>query len=318
MTVLSIIIFFIIFLILIAIMGIYIEGIINYRDYKTSKFFDKIDNFIYKICGIDRDAMSFKSYVIALLMTNLILFIIGFIILLIQGLIPIWNGTAAKGMSFSLAFNTAVSFITNTDLQHYSGVAEISNFSQMFVIITLMFTSAASGCAIAAGFIRTVAGKQKSLGNFYVDFTRFLTRVLLPGAFIIGIILIACGVPETLKSLVHFKTITGSIQTLALGPVAALEAIKHFGTNGGGFYAASSATPFANPNLISNYIEMFSMMILPGAFVVAFGKTIKNKKQSAVIIGGITYFNSNIFYSYIFIRSKGKSNVTKIRIIKRL
>ncbi|MGL5614688.1 MAG: potassium-transporting ATPase subunit KdpA [Sarcina sp.] len=287
MTILNLILFFIIFIILIAIMGIYMEGIINFKNYRTSRFFDKIDNFIYKVCGIDKESMGFKQYTIALLLSNFILFLVGFIILLLQGLIPIWNGTAAKGMSVSLAFNTAISFITNTDLQHYAGVSQISNFSQMFVIIVLMFTSAATGCAIASAFIRSIAGKEKSLGNFYVDFTRFLTRLLIPGAFIIGIILIACGVPETLKSIEHFKTISGSYQTLAVGPVAALEAIKHLGTNGGGFFAASSAHPFANPSIISNYIEMMSMMLLPGGFVVAFGKTIKNKKQAAIIIGAL-------------------------------
>lgn len=316
MTILSFIIFFIIFIILIAIMGMYIEGIVNFRNYKSSKFFDKIDNFIYKVCGIDKESMSFKNYAIALLLTNFVLFIIGFIILLLQGVIPIWNGTAAKGMSVSLAFNTAVSFITNTDLQHYNGVTSISNFSQMFVIISLMFTSAASGCAIASGFIRTVAGKEKNLGNFYVDFTRFLTRVLIPGSFIIGIILIACGVPETLKSMEHFKTITGSFQTLALGPVAALEAIKHFGTNGGGFFAASSAHPFANPTIISNYIEMFAMMILPGSFVIAFGRTIKNKKQAAIIIGALLILIAISFTVIYLSEAKGNPMLQKLGLSK--
>ncbi|MGL4740955.1 MAG: potassium-transporting ATPase subunit KdpA [Sarcina sp.] len=287
MTAISLIIFFIIFLILIAIIGKYMANIINFENYKTSKFFDKIDNFVYKVCSIDKENMSFKHYSIALLFTNFVLFLFGFIILLIQGMIPLLNGREASGMSFSMAFNTAVSFITNTDLQHYAGASAISNFSQMFVIIVLMFTSAATSCAIAAAFIRSIAGKEKTLGNFYVDFTRFLTRVLIPGALIIGIILMACGVPETFKSLLNFKTINGTFQTLALGPVAALESIKHLGTNGGGFFMASSAHPFANPSIVSNYIEMMSMMILPGSFVMAFGYTIKNKKQAAIIVGAL-------------------------------
>ena len=271
MNMLNLILFLVIFVVLIAIIGKYLSNIINFKQYKGDKFFSKIDNCIYKICGISKEDMTFKQYAIALLMSNFIMFLIGFIILKIQGLIPLLNSEHVKGMSTSLSFNTAVSFITNTDLQHYSGVSAISNLSQMLVIIFLMFAAAATGCAIGAAFIRTVAGKSKSLGNFYMDFTRALTRVLIPGAFILAIILIATGVPQTLQGMITIKTIEGTFQNIAMGPIAALEAIKFLGTNGGGFFAANSATPFADPNLISNFIEMLAMTVIPGAFIVSFG-----------------------------------------------
>lgn len=316
MNMLNLILFLVIFIVLIAIIGKYLANIINFKQYKGDKFFSKIDNCIYKICGISKEDMTFKQYAIALLMSNFIMFLIGFIILKIQGLIPLLNSEHVKGMSTSLSFNTAISFITNTDLQHYSGVSAISNLSQMLVIIFLMFAAAATGCAIGFAFIRTVAGKSKSLGNFYVDFTRALTRVLIPGAFIIAIILIATGVPETLQGMITIKTIEGTFQNIAMGPIAALEAIKFLGTNGGGFFAANSATPFANPSIISNFIEILAMTIIPGSFVVSFGVTIKNKKQSIVIIIALLVLVLISFFVMYYGNSLGNSALQSLGLSK--
>ncbi|MGL5649313.1 MAG: potassium-transporting ATPase subunit KdpA [Clostridium sp.] len=317
MVALQLIIFLVVFIVLIAIVGKYISNIINFRKYKTSGFFDKIDNCIYKICGIKKDNMSFKEYVKALLISNFFMFLFGFIILKIQGFIPIFNSLKhGKNFSFSLAFNTAASFVTNTDLQHYAGASMVSNFTQMIVITFLMFTSAATGCAIASGFIRTVAGKEKSLGNFYVDFTRFLTRLLIPFSIVIGIILIFCGVPQSLKGIESFKTITGHFQSIMLGPIASLEAIKHLGTNGGGFFAANSAHPFANPTIITNFIEMISMTILPGSFIVAFGDTVKNKKQSVVIVVALLVLVAGMFFIMYHSMSHGNEALQKLGLAK--
>ncbi|MGL4850195.1 MAG: potassium-transporting ATPase subunit KdpA [Clostridium sp.] len=317
MVAIQLIIFLIVFIILIAIVGKYISNIINFRNYKTSGFFDKIDNFIYKICGIKKDNMSFKEYVKALLISNFFMFLFGFIILKIQGFIPIFNSLKhGKNFSFSLAFNTAASFVTNTDLQHYAGASMVSNLTQMIVITFLMFTSAATGCAIASGFIRTVAGKEKSLGNFYIDFTRFLTRLLIPFAFVIGIILVFCGVPQSLKGIESFKTITGHFQSIMLGPIASLEAIKHLGTNGGGFFAANSAHPFANPTIVTNFIEMISMTILPGSFIVAFGDTVKNKKQSVVIVVALLLLVAGMFFIMYHSMSHGNEALQKLGLAK--
>lgn len=152
-------------------------------------------------------------------------------------------------------------------------------FSQMVVITFMMFTSAASGYAAAMAFIRGVSGKYQDMGNFYVDFVRVITRVLLPFSIIGSLLLISQGVPQTLSKELYATTLEGNLQGLIMGPVASLEIIKHLGTNGGGFFAANSATPFENPNVITNIIEMLSMMLLPGSMVVAFGHMVSSRKK---------------------------------------
>ena len=178
-------------------------------------------------------------------------------------------------MEQSLSFNTIISFMTNTNLQDYSGESGLSHFSQMIVIIFMMFTSAATGFAAALAFMRGIIGNKKTMGNFFVDLIRIITRVLLPLSIIVGILLVAQGVPQTLSGTQTVTTIEGKMQDIAIGPVAALESIKHIGTNGGGFFGANSAHPFENPTPISNLIELLSMMMLPGALVYTFGLMLK-------------------------------------------
>ncbi|MEQ8155168.1 MAG: potassium-transporting ATPase subunit KdpA [Clostridiaceae bacterium] len=252
------------------------------------KLFNIIDNFIYKICGIKKDEeMNWKEYVVTLILVNAVMVFIGYIILRIQGL-PILNPNKIGAMEQSLSFNTIISFMTNTDLQDYSGESGLSHLSQMLVIIFMMFTSAATGFAAALAFMRGISGHKKNMGNFFVDLTRVITRVLLPFSIIAGILLVAQGVPQTLSGTVTVTTIEGKLQDIALGPVAALEAIKHIGTNGGGFFGANSAHPFENPTPISNLIELLSMMILPGSIVYTFGLMLKNKKQGWAIFAAMS------------------------------
>ena len=172
-------------------------------------------------------------------------------------------------MSVDQAFNTIVSFMTNTNLQHYAGETQLSLYSQMFVIITFMFVSSASGIAVGFAFIRGLTGKP--FGNFYKDIVKILIRFLIPVSFVIAILLVWQGVPQTLQTQMEVTTITGRHQIINLGPVAALEAIKHLGTNGGGFFGASSAMPYENPNLVTNIINMLAMITIPGGLLVAFG-----------------------------------------------
>lgn len=204
---------------------------------------------------------------------------IGYLVLRLQGIL-FANPNGIEAMEPTLSFNTIISFMTNTNLQHYSGESGLSYLSQMLVIIFMMFVSAASGYAACMAFCRGLAGKQKDVGNFYEDMVRITTRILIPVSFIAGLLLIWQGVPQTLEANQTVQTIEGQFQDLAMGPVASLESIKHLGTNGGGFFGANSTTPFENPTIISNLIELFSMMILPGACVITFGKmTMKRKKQ---------------------------------------
>lgn len=280
------ILFLIVFMILVVPMGKYLYQVANCEKAFGDRIFNKVDNTIYKIFKIDKEEMNWKQYVLALIITNAVMIFAGYLILRIQG-IGLFNPSEIGGMEESLSFNTIISFMTNTNLQHYSGESGLSYLSQMLVIIYMMFTSAATGYAACMAFIRGLVGKKKTLGNFYVDMVRITTRVLVPLAFIVGVLLISQGVPQTLGGTETVRTIEGNLQDIARGPVAALESIKHVGTNGGGFFGANSSHPFENPTIISNMIEMLSMMILPGACVIAFGYMIGNKKQSKAVFGAM-------------------------------
>lgn len=280
------ILFLIVFMILVVPMGKYLYQVANCEKAFGDRIFNKVDNTIYKIFKIDKEEMNWKQYVLALIITNAVMIFAGYLILRIQG-IGLFNPSEIGGMEESLSFNTIISFMTNTNLQHYSGESGLSYLAQMLVIIYMMFTSAATGYAACMAFIRGLVGKKKTLGNFYVDMVRITTRVLVPLAFIVGVLLISQGVPQTLGGTETVRTIEGNLQDIARGPVAALESIKHVGTNGGGFFGANSSHPFENPTIVSNMIEMLSMMILPGSCVIAFGYMIGNKKQSKAVFGAM-------------------------------
>ena len=239
---------------------------------------DKFDGFIYKLIAMKKQPMTWKKYALSLVLTNAVMVFIGYLILRIQE-IPFLNPNHIGAMEQSLSFNTVISFITNTNLQNYSGESALSYMSQMIVITFMMFTSAASGFAASMAFIRGLSGKYKDMGNFYYDFVRVITRVLLPFSIIGALLLISQGVPQTLVHNLTVTTLEGKMQDIALGPVAALEIIKHLGTNGGGFFAANSAMPFENPNIITNIIEMLSMMLLPGSILFAFGYMVSDSHQ---------------------------------------
>ena len=280
------ILFLIVFMILVVPMGKYLYQVANCEKAFGDRIFNKVDNTIYKIFKIDKEEMNWKQYVLAIIITNAVMIFAGYLILRIQG-IGLFNPSEIGGMEESLSFNTIISFMTNTNLQHYSGESGLSYLAQMLVIIYMMFTSAATGYAACMAFIRGLVGKKKTLGNFYVDMVRITTRVLVPLAFIVGVLLISQGVPQTLGGTETVRTIEGNLQDIARGPVAALESIKHVGTNGGGFFGANSSHPFENPTIVSNMIEMLSMMILPGSCVIAFGYMIGNKKQSKAVFGAM-------------------------------
>ncbi|WP_270567057.1 potassium-transporting ATPase subunit KdpA [Clostridium beijerinckii] len=283
---LQIIITLLLFMIIVVPVGKYLYYVSTGHKIIGDKLFDKIDNFIYKICGISKDdEMDWKEYIFSIIAVNAAMVFIGYIILRSQGFL-FFNPNKINGMEQSLSFNTIISFMTNTNLQDYSGESGLSHFSQMIVIIFMMFTSAATGFSAAIAFMRGIIGR-KGMGNFFVDMTRVTTRVLLPLSIIVGIILVSQGVPQTLSGTKTVTTIEGKMQDIAIGPVAALESIKHIGTNGGGFFGANSAHPFENPTPISNLIEILSMMVLPGALVYTFGLMLRNKKQGWTIFGAM-------------------------------
>ncbi|MBU3197121.1 potassium-transporting ATPase subunit KdpA [Clostridium algidicarnis] len=281
MGIFQIVLVLIIFVFLSIVVGRYLYKIMSMEKGKGDIVFDKVDNFIYKIAGVNGENMGFKKYTLAILGSNVVMCVIVYGILRLQG-VSILNPNGIKAMPSDLSFNTAISFITNTNLQDYAGESSLSYLSQMISITFLMFTSAATGFCAAVAFIRGICG-DKGIGNFFVDFTRITTRLLIPFAAVITLLLVWQGVPQTLKPMQTVVTIENKMQDIALGPVASLEAIKHLGTNGGGFFGANSSHPFENPTPLTNVIEMLSMMVIPGALVCAFGLYLKNKKQAFAI-----------------------------------
>lgn len=279
---LQIMVALVIYMVLVIPMGTYLYHITTGRKTFADPVFDRIDNGIYRICKIDRQGMNWKQYAVSLLTTNAVMIFAGYLILRLQGslfLNP--NGTGA--MEPTLAFNTIISFMTNTNLQHYAGESGLSYLSQTLVIIFMMFTSAATGYAACMAFIRGITGTGKDMGNFYEDMIRIMTRVLIPISIVIALILVSQGTPENYTANLTVQTLEGKNQDIAMGPMATLVAIKHLGTNGGGFLGANSSTPLENPTILSNMVEMYAMAILPGACVIVFGRMFhdKNKKAQA-------------------------------------
>jgi len=262
-------------------MGRYIASAFSLESTRLDKVFGGIEKSIYKISGIQETDMKWQQYAKALLLSNLVMFGIGYIIVRFQHLLP-GNPSEIGAMEPLLSFNTIASFLTNTNLQHYSGESGLSYFSQMMVIIFLMFTTPATGLALCIAFFRGITG-QRSIGNFYVDLVRALTRILIPLSIIVALFLVGQGVPQTLEPTVTAHTVEGIVQKIARGPVAALESIKHLGTDGGGFFGVNSAHPFENPTPLSNVIEIISMFLIPAALPFAFGRMSKNRKQGIIL-----------------------------------
>ena len=271
------------YLVLVIPTGIYMYHITAHKHTFADPFFDKVDHFIYKISGIDPSKdMDWKEYVISLILTNLVMIGLGYLVLRLQGFLS-FNPNEIGNMEASLSFNTIISFMTNTNLQHYSGESGLTYLSQMIVITYMMFVSASSGYAACAAFIRGITGKSKtSVGNFFSDLVRITTRILIPFSLVGGLILVWQGVPQNLSGNIIVDTIEGTKQVIATGPVAALEIIKHLGTNGGGFLGANSSTPIENPTILTNLVEMYSMMLLPGACVITFGKMAQRKSSKSL------------------------------------
>lgn len=255
-----------------------------YENEKTflDKLLNPVENFIFRLLGVDPGKdMGWKEYFLSLLIFNIFTAAIAFVILTFQGVLPL-NPMKFPGMSWSLALNTVMSFSSNTNLQHYGGGSTLSYLGQMAGIQFLQFTSAASGMVVAVAIFRGFAGrkdKNSGLGNFYSDMLRSMTRVLLPLTVILSIILIGLGVPQSLAGYSNVTTLSGIQELIKVGPIASLDSIMQLGTNGGGYFGANSAYPFANPNPFTNYIELGAMMLLPTAMLFLFGRMIRKERE---------------------------------------
>ena len=244
-----------------------------------------VEKICYRIAGVDpATEQSWQKYTLALLVFNLMGFVLLFAILLFQQYLPL-NPQQLPGQEWTQAFNTAVSFVTNTNWQSYSGEATLSYFSQMAGLTVQNFVSAATGLAVLVALCRGISRRSAhTLGNFWVDMTRATLYGLLPLCLVLALFLVWQGVPQTFAHYVNAVTMQGTDQVIPLGPAASQIAIKQLGTNGGGFFGVNSAHPFENPSAWSNLFELASIILIPVALVFTFGHYVKDLRQSRAII----------------------------------
>ncbi|MGP7817306.1 potassium-transporting ATPase subunit KdpA [Niallia sp. 01092] len=260
--------------------GLYLAKVFDYNETGLDKVFGPFEKLLFKIGGIKNVNQTWKQYALSLAVANAFIIFLVYLVFRFQGVLPL-NPSNILGMNPALAFNTAISFMTNTDLQHYSGESGLSYLSQMIGVLFMMFVAPGTALAAAIAFVRALSGKE--MGNFFVDLVRSITRVLLPISFVAAFIFIALGVPQTLDPTVTANTIEGAKQSIARGPVGSFLSIKELGNNGGGFFGANSTHPFENPNAISNFIQIVLMFLLPTALPFTYGKIVGNTKQGRVL-----------------------------------
>ncbi len=309
------VIFFLTLLVLIKPVGAYMARVYQGERTLLSPLLLPCENLLYRICGVERDEeMGWRRYAWAMLLFNLVLFVGLFALLLLQHLLPL-NPQKLPPFSWQLALNTAVSFVTNTNWQAYSGESAASYFTQMVGLAVHNFVSAATGMAVAIALIRGFARRKSSLlGNFWVDMTRGALYILLPISLVAALVLVSQGVIQNfseyksaplLQATTYDKpklddkgnaikdakgnpvteNVTVREVTIPMGPVASQEAIKELGTNGGGFFNANSAHPFENPTPLSHYLEILLILLIPGALTYTFGVMVGNTRQGWALLG---------------------------------
>lgn len=244
----------------------------------------KVESLFARLCGKGGAlGQSWKAYLVSMLVFNGAMFLLCAAILFTQQWLPL-NPDAKEALSWDLVFNTAASFTTNTNLQHYSGEVSMSYFTQLFALMWLQFVSAATGLACLTALARGLSGKT-GFGNFFVDLQRATFLVLLPLAVLVAALYVLGGMPMTLEGSVQATTLEGAAQTIARGPVAAFVAIKQLGTNGGGFFGPNSTHPFENPAFFTNAVSMMAILLMPMACVWMFGRITGRMKDAAVLFG---------------------------------
>jgi len=282
---------FLITAVLIKPLGLYMARVFSGERSLLSPVLAPVERGFYAAGGIDSEAeQGWLSYAFSMLAFSMAGFAVLYAILRLQFYLPL-NSQGFAGMSPDLAFNTAVSFVTNTNWQSYGGETTLSHFSQMAGLTVQNFVSAAAGIAIALAVTRAFARSgSRTVGNFWVDLTRATLYVLLPASIIVALAFVAMGLPQTLDASVTATTLEGAQQTIALGPIASQEAIKQLGTNGGGFLNVNAAHPFENPTAISNYLNIVAMLSLSAALVYAFGQMVGDRRQGWAFLAATAFF----------------------------
>lgn len=280
---------FIITILLAIPLGRYIAKVYNGESTRLDPMFNPLDKLIFRFSGIDPNReMNWKQHLFALLTINLVWFFLAMFLLMNQGWLPM-NPDGNPGMSPDLAFNTAISFLVNCNLQHYSGETGMSYLNQVLFVTFLQFVSAATGMAAAAMVFNALKERtSEKLGNFYNYFVKSITRILLPISAIVALILVFNGTPMNFEGKDQFISLQGDTVNVSRGPAAAMIAIKHVGTNGGGYFGANSAHPFENPNYLTNVTAIIVQVIIPVAMVFALGFYLRRRKLSWMIFGVMT------------------------------
>ena len=283
------------------IFGGYIARVYLGQKTLLDRVLNPVDRLIFSLSGVSQTQMTGWQYARAILYSNLAMAILLFAMLMLQGLLPL-NPTGLGAPTWDTALHTTISFMTNTDQQHYSGETTYSYFSQMLGLGFTLFTSAATGIAVGIAFIRGLTGRP--LGNFYVDLILAITRILLPISIVGTIALVAAGTPETLSGPIVVPTLEDPNlrQAIALGPVAHFELIKELGENGGGFFGINSAHPFENPNGFTNLIQILAMISIPTSLIYTYGVIADNRKQAWLVFGMVFI----IYVAFIIVTAMGE------------
>ena len=295
---LQLFLYLIILLLLVKPLGSYMAHVFQEERTFISRAGGPVERFVYRITGvIPDDEMGWLKYALVMLLFNLLGFVLLYAIMRLQAILP-WNPQHLSAVPPSLSFNTAISFITNTNWQFYAGETTMSYFTQMVGLTVQNFLSAATGIAILIAIIRGLSRHSaKTLGNYWVDMTRSIVYVLLPLSFIFAIVLVSQGVVQTLHSaptanlLQSAQNTSGQVvsqQVISVGPVASQEAIKMLGTNGGGFFNTNSAHPFENPTPLTDFLEMLAILLIPAALVYTYGKMVRDTRQGWALLAAMT------------------------------
>ncbi len=272
--------------VLVPVTGRYLAAVYGGGAAPGDRVFGRVDRVIYRLCGIDESSeQRWTGYLRSLLAFSLIGFVVLYLILRFQGTLP-GNPVDLGAVPAALAFNTTVSFVTNTNWQAYGGETTMSHFSQMVGLTVQNFVSAAAGMAVAVAIIRGVARtRSATIGNFWVDLTRTITRVLVPMALVGAVLLVGTGVVQNFTGSTTATTLEGATQLIPGGPAASQVSIKQLGTNGGGFFNVNSAHPLENPTPWSNLVEMVMILLIPLSFPIAYGRLVADRRQGRLLLG---------------------------------
>ncbi|MBL0182103.1 MAG: potassium-transporting ATPase subunit KdpA [Chitinophagaceae bacterium] len=299
-------------------LGRYIGKVFESDRTWLDRLFNPVDKTFFKLGGIDpKKEMNWKQHLSALLTINLVWFLLSMFVLMNMGWLPL-NPDGNPSMTADLAFNTSVSFVTNTNLQHYSGETGLSYLGQL-ILMLWQFISAATGIAICAVVFRAMKEKTTDkLGNFYSYLVRSATRILFPLAVVVALILAFNGTPMNFEGKAQYVSMQGDTVNVSRGPAAAMIAIKQLGTNGGGYYGPNSAHPLENPNYFTNIVENLSILLIPIALVFALGYVIKRKKIAWMVFAVMTLGFLLLLFNAVYFEMKGNPAIAKMGIAQPL